>query len=447
MTTLTGTYQLPDGTPAAGHVEIIPSVKKILDADGKVILSGRAKVKLDAAGHFSVGLPATDDPTLNPTGFGYTLVAKMNHTHLHPVSFSLPAEPATVDIYDLDTVDPASFTPDVTYATGTDLADVTDRVAELEAAPAPVTSWSELEGKPTTFKPDVTDPDLSATYEALQLATTHPAATGAVTIDVADGATHTVTLAGNVTLTILGGDEGDVLTIVTAQDATGGRTVTWPGGIAWSDYPATIPTDLSVYNLLRVAGAWVGFIAGEGMSAFDVQDTFNAANGTALSGRSTPRGALTWESPNDYADAGGLASTIQSGKITNTTAAQGSTGAVTLPQQDVLVEMDYDLSDASTPAFGQVRLFVRASSVATATIFYVAKSGAAAVQHPDATIAAGSGHPSVGTLGIRAIGNSFTFYINGAPVNAFTTSSAGSKAGFSAYEVGTSVDNFRVTYL
>ena len=109
--TLTGTYQLPDGTPAKGVVEIIPSERLIVDDVGNVILSGRVKVSLDETGSFSVVLPATDDVTLNPTGFGYTVVAKLNHTHLPAVSFSLPAAVATVDVTDVTEVDPSSFTP------------------------------------------------------------------------------------------------------------------------------------------------------------------------------------------------------------------------------------------------------------------------------------------------------------------------------------------------
>lgn len=136
--TLTGTYQLPDGTPAAGTIEVIPSVRQIVDADGNVILSGRVKVKLDETGSFSVDLPATDDATLNPTGFGYTVAAKLHHAHLPAVSFQLPAAVPTVDIADVTTVDPATFTPDVIYAPAADLAAVEGRVSDLEDTRAPL---------------------------------------------------------------------------------------------------------------------------------------------------------------------------------------------------------------------------------------------------------------------------------------------------------------------
>ena len=107
-TTLTGTYHQFDGTPAEGVVEIIPSERVVRDTTGGVILSGRVKVTLDDTGSFSVDLPATDDPTLDPTGFGYTVVAKLRHHHVAAVSFSLPAGDP-VNIEDLTYVDPSTF--------------------------------------------------------------------------------------------------------------------------------------------------------------------------------------------------------------------------------------------------------------------------------------------------------------------------------------------------
>ena len=121
-TTLTGTYQLFDGSPASGVVEIIPSERVVKDTTGDVILSGRVKVTLDDTGSFSVDLPATDDVTLNPTGFGYTVAAKLRHAHLPAVSFSLPAGPA-VDIENVTAVDPSTFNPQATYIAAGDLID------------------------------------------------------------------------------------------------------------------------------------------------------------------------------------------------------------------------------------------------------------------------------------------------------------------------------------
>ena len=57
--------------------------------------------------------------------------------------------------------------------------------------------------------------------------------TGVVTIDREDGNMLERTLTGNVTWTFANIADGDSVTIVRIQDATGGRTETWPAGIFW----------------------------------------------------------------------------------------------------------------------------------------------------------------------------------------------------------------------
>lgn len=125
--TLTGTYELPNGTADTGRVYITPTVDTILDAAGNVILGGAFAITLDATGSFSVTLPATDDDRLNPTGFGYTILPALGSGTRASTSFSLPASPATVDMADITSVDPATFSPDATYlAAGNNLSDITD---------------------------------------------------------------------------------------------------------------------------------------------------------------------------------------------------------------------------------------------------------------------------------------------------------------------------------
>lgn len=116
--TQTGTHHLPDGTPAQGTVEIIPSEKKIVDAAGKTILSGRVKVKLDEAGHYSVPLPDPNDLTLSPTGFGYVVVAKLHHTHLPAVYIGPGQVEPVLDIShpSLNSGVPADWTPQPNFS-------------------------------------------------------------------------------------------------------------------------------------------------------------------------------------------------------------------------------------------------------------------------------------------------------------------------------------------
>lgn len=202
---LTGTYKLPGGGPAGGTIEIIPSVKQILNAEGNVVFSGREKVTLDAVGHYEVDLPDPNDLTLNPHGFGFTVVAKLHHTHLPAVSFPVPAGTTTLDIAEVTQVDPATFTPQPNYSAyivaletgfegtqeewlatlvgpegpqGAPGADSTvpgpqgpqgapgpqgAQGPEGPQGPAGASAWGDITGKPTVFKPDVADPDLSDT--------------------------------------------------------------------------------------------------------------------------------------------------------------------------------------------------------------------------------------------------------------------------------------------
>lgn len=127
--TLTGSYKKPDGTAETGVVKIVPSTSPIIDAGGNVVLAGAVTVQL-TAGAFSVSLPATDDTNLNPSGFGYTVTAHLGGSTVGPTSFALPASPSTVDMADVTSVDPSTFTPGATYlAAGNNLGDLTDPAA------------------------------------------------------------------------------------------------------------------------------------------------------------------------------------------------------------------------------------------------------------------------------------------------------------------------------
>lgn len=94
----------------------------------------------------------------------------------------------------------------------------------------------------------------------------------------ADGATVTfnldtnnnwgVTIAGNRTLALSGGHDGQVFTIAVRQDGTGSRTVTWWAGISWPG--AVVPTltttagKMDVFEFWRLAsGSYVGFVKGQ----------------------------------------------------------------------------------------------------------------------------------------------------------------------------------------
>lgn len=93
------------------------------------------------------------------------------------------------------------------------------------------------------------------------------------TVDV-DYPVHDYTLASNVTFTFSAVETGWAVsfTLVLRQDATGGRTVTWPTSVRWNE--ATAPTLTTTANAVNVltflttdGGAnWLGFVAGTGMA-------------------------------------------------------------------------------------------------------------------------------------------------------------------------------------
>ncbi len=93
---------------------------------------------------------------------------------------------------------------------------------------------------------------------------------GAVTVDLADGNVHVLTLTGAASLTFLGAtpDVACSLTLHVRQDATGGRaltytsTVRWPGGAAPTLTSTAGALDLLVFETLDGGQTWIGSSAG-----------------------------------------------------------------------------------------------------------------------------------------------------------------------------------------
>ncbi len=77
-----------------------------------------------------------------------------------------------------------------------------------------------------------------------------------------------ITLTGNCTLTFPTATAGVSFTVVLVQDATGSRTVTWPGTVLWSNsaapYLTTTAAKRDVFTFLCADGAnWLGFNSGQ----------------------------------------------------------------------------------------------------------------------------------------------------------------------------------------
>ena len=104
-----------------------------------------------------------------------------------------------------------------------------------------------------------------------EVISTQATATGATTVNMANGNVHKLTLTGAVTLTFSGATNGSgcSMTLYIAQDATGGRTITWPtvkwaGGVA--PVISTAANAIDIYTFFTMDGGttWFGNQAGKG---------------------------------------------------------------------------------------------------------------------------------------------------------------------------------------
>jgi hypothetical protein len=168
--TLKGHYADVATLSSGGHVTISPvsvdpetdevtSVRRIVDSVGNVVYDG-TPVKIDLVfGSFSTPLLATDDPNLNPTGFGYQLIKRTpGDLPPSPVIFSLPAAVPIVDVADVTPALPeAVWMPESAGPHTHEIDSVTGLDAELDALQAALDEKADLvSGKvPTSQIPSV----------------------------------------------------------------------------------------------------------------------------------------------------------------------------------------------------------------------------------------------------------------------------------------------------
>lgn len=98
--------------------------------------------------------------------------------------------------------------------------------------------------------------------------------TGAKTINLASGNVVSATLTGNVTFTFTGATASTACSfgLYLTQDATGSRTVTWPGSVKWAG--GTAPTlstaassvDILVFETINGGTTWFGSLVGTNFS-------------------------------------------------------------------------------------------------------------------------------------------------------------------------------------
>lgn len=107
-----------------------------------------------------------------------------------------------------------------------------------------------------------------------EVANTNTASGTAATLSLASGSVADLTLTANCTLTLAGAPAAGwvgSLTVILRQDATGGRTVTWPASVKWGGAVAptlsTAASAVDIITLFTVDGGttWYGFTSGRGM--------------------------------------------------------------------------------------------------------------------------------------------------------------------------------------
>lgn len=137
---VTGTYLMFDETAAAGSISFTPEadLREVRDPAGnQIIVPNQISASFDGTGHFSVTLPASNDPDVDPTNWTYHVVVTIparsgNRTDEFDVSIPYTAAGGTIDMADLTPVSPlGGFS---SYALEADFLLLEARVAALEAA-------------------------------------------------------------------------------------------------------------------------------------------------------------------------------------------------------------------------------------------------------------------------------------------------------------------------
>jgi hypothetical protein len=205
---------------------VIPmSFDCVFDSNGNLIPDGGTGI--------GVELPATDSPLFNPTGFTWKVTFDLKEV----------ATGFTVVIPAFDIQVPTGTTTDLTLA------------MPVDTSPGTI----------TTQGPQGTNGDMSPVSGPSN-------ATGTITLVEADlPSTRLRTLTGNVTYVlptpVATPAKSGTITLVLTQDATGGRTVTWPASVKWPDgiaqQPAAAANSVSVFHLLWTGAAWLGVLGGK----------------------------------------------------------------------------------------------------------------------------------------------------------------------------------------
>lgn len=229
---------LPDFVPMSGVGQIWPNVTTAKNTQvgyKSTYFNSAIPVTVDLDGDLAQGgrkyvMVLAESPTINPSNFNYSIklslaaLGETNFREYGPFAFNVIPN-GEVDITDVVPVAISNGVPIVQGPQGApgDLIETTNSI------------WTGAVGLP----------EFPRTYLA--------------------------TLTGNVTsITLPGGllpGQSGTITIVSKQDAVGGRTIAWPAEILWPEGIEPQPTPgantISLFNLMWTGNEWLGFLGGK----------------------------------------------------------------------------------------------------------------------------------------------------------------------------------------
>ena len=105
---VTGTYTNLDGTPASGYVTFESNQRIVIG--GQLVVPAIIRMDLDGTGSISGFLPATNDPDLSVTGWGYTVTENIPNGRPRFV-IEAPYSGGPINLITVPTAQPVIQTP------------------------------------------------------------------------------------------------------------------------------------------------------------------------------------------------------------------------------------------------------------------------------------------------------------------------------------------------
>jgi hypothetical protein len=160
--TVTGRYTYLNGEPAVGSVRFTGKGVAVSAETETVILPGTVVATL-VNGEFSIELPATNDPDIQPNGWTYSVEERFSNGGGRKYEIDVPYDALRID---LSTVAPVPSSPgDPTAYVTLSAFEALDSAFEQHLLDGGegggVSSWNDLTDKPSAFPPEVHDHEMS----------------------------------------------------------------------------------------------------------------------------------------------------------------------------------------------------------------------------------------------------------------------------------------------